>query len=289
MNSLGIDIGGSSVKLALVRDDQTLWRTQSATYARPTRAQLADVIRAAIASRFDPAGAAAVGICVPGTRGLGSHTVIRSVNIPALDGLDLDALVRDAVGGSPAHIEVATDAVATAFDVYATRKLTGRLCSIALGTGIGLGVIDDRGVPLYVHGESPGHIGQMDVSIEGHPVIGPDGGAGSLEGYLGSPAIVARYGPDMAKNLAGLTEKDPPLLALARAIRICHAIYIPSHVALVGGIGIRMKHLLPTIKRMVEHQLTNLAQTDWTLLCGDDEFHAATGAARYAAARVTSY
>src|SRR4051812_40190466 len=201
MSSLGIDIGGSSVKLALVRDDQTLWKSQSETYARPTRQQLADVIRTAIARRFDPAGAA-VGICVPGTRELGSHTVTRSVNIPALDGLDLNALVRDAVGGSPRHIEVATDAVATAYDVYATRKLTGRLCSIALGTGIGLGVIDDGGIPLYVHGESPGHIGQMDVSIEGYPVVGPDGGAGSLEGYLGAPAIVARYGPDMAKNLA---------------------------------------------------------------------------------------
>src|SRR5438067_2046591 len=138
MISLGIDIGGSSVKLALVRDDQTLWKTQSETYARPTRQQLAEVIRNALAGRFDPSGAA-VGICVPGTRALASHTVVRSVNIPALDGLDLDALVRDAVGGSPAHIEVATDAVATAFDVYATRKLTGRLCSIALGTGIGLG------------------------------------------------------------------------------------------------------------------------------------------------------
>src|SRR5206468_2885317 len=124
--------------------------------------------------------------CVPGTRGRGSHTVLQSVNLPALNGLNLDELVRQALAAAPAHIEVATDAVASAFDIYATRRLAGRLCSIALGTGIGLGVLDD-GVPLEVHGESPGHIGQMDVSIEGEPVIGPDGGAGSLEGYLGAP------------------------------------------------------------------------------------------------------
>jgi predicted NBD/HSP70 family sugar kinase len=284
MTSLGIDVGGSSVKLALVRDDQTVWKVQSETYSKPTREQLATVIRNAIAARFDPNGAAA-GICVPGTRELGSHTVIDSVNLPALNGLDLDGLVRDAVGGSPKRIEVATDAVATAFDIYATRKLRGRLCSIALGTGIGLGVIDDGGVPLYVHGESPGHIGQMDVSIAGDDVIGPDGGAGSLEGYLGAPAIAQRYGPDMAKTLANFSENDPPLKALARAIRICHAIYVPRHVALVGGIGIRMKHLLSTIKRMVDANLTRLAEKECTLICGDDEFHAATGAARYAAAR----
>ena len=125
----------------------------------------------------------------------------------------------------------------------------------------------------------------MDVSIEGEPVIGPDGGAGSLEGYLGAPAIVERYGPDMPKNLANFTEKDAPLKALARTIRICHAIYVPRHVALVGGIGIRMKQLLPTIKRMVDEKLSSLADKKWTLTCGEDEFHAASGIARYAAAR----
>ncbi|MEA2734231.1 MAG: hypothetical protein QOE14_682, partial [Humisphaera sp.] len=164
-------------------------------------------------------------------------------------------------------------------------SLQGRLCSLALGTGIGVAVIDTGGVPLFVDGESAGHIGQVDVSIEGVPVIGPDGGAGSLEGYLGAPALVKRYGPDMAKNLAGLGANDPPLKALARAIRICHAMYCPNHVALTGGIGIRMKHLLPTIRTMVEKDLTRVARPQWTLICGTDEFHAAKGAAKFAASR----
>src|SRR5881628_1606709 len=94
MISLGIDIGGSSVKLALVDGaGQTAWQTQSEPYAQPTRQQLADSIRAAIAGRFDARGAA-VGVCVPGTRGRGSHTVLQSINLPALNGLNLDELVR---------------------------------------------------------------------------------------------------------------------------------------------------------------------------------------------------
>jgi predicted NBD/HSP70 family sugar kinase len=178
-----------------------------------------------------------------------------------------------------------TDANATGVDVYIANNLNGRLCSIALGTGIGAAVIDQGGIPLYVDGESPGHIGQMDVSIEGAPVIGPDGGAGSLEGYLGAPAIMKRYGPDMAKTVANFGPDDPPMKALARAIRICHALYCPHHVALTGGIGIRMRHLLPTIRAMVEKDLTRIAQPGWTLLCGTDEFHAAKGAAKFAASR----
>jgi predicted NBD/HSP70 family sugar kinase len=286
MTSLGIDVGGSSVKLAAVAETgQTLWQTQSQTYAQPTRAQLAAVIREAIAGRVDGADAAnaAVGICVPGTRDLVTRTVIQSVNLPALNGLQLDDLVAESVGARPARVAIMTDANATGVDVYLANKLTGRLCSIALGTGIGAAVVDEGGVPLFVDGESPGHIGQMDVSIEGEPVIGPDGGAGSLEGYLGAPAIVKRYGPDMAKNLEQFSASDPPIKALARAIRICHALYCPHHVALTGGIGIRMKHLVPTIRQMVEKDLTRIAQPGWTLTCGTDEFHAARGAAKFAA------
>ena len=284
MTSLGIDVGGSSVKLASIdATGQTLWQQQSDTYTQPTRQQLAAVIRKAVAGRFE--GGGTVGICVPGTRDPAKRTVIQSVNLPALNGLQLDELVADAVGVRPSRIEIMTDANATGVDIYAVNRLSGRLCSLALGTGIGAAVIDEGGVPLFVDGESPGHIGQMDVSIEGEPVIGPDGGAGSLEGYLGAPAIVKRYGPDMAKTLASFGPDDAPMKALARAIRICHAMYCPHHVALTGGIGIRMKHLLPVIRQMVEKDLTRIARPGWTLLCGSDEFHAAKGAAKFAASR----
>jgi predicted NBD/HSP70 family sugar kinase len=290
MTSLGIDVGGSSVKLAAVAaDGRTLWQTQSDTYTQPTREHLAAVIRKAIAGRFEAGGGGgvgvgggAVGICVPGTRDLVTRTVIQSVNLPALNGLQLDDLIAESVGARPAHAAIMTDANATGVDVYLANKLAGRLCSLALGTGIGAAVIDEGGVPLFVDGESPGHVGQVDVSIEGEPVIGPDGGAGSLEGYLGAPAIVKRYGPDMAKNLANFSANDPPIKALARAIRICHAMYCPHHVALTGGIGIRMEHLLPTIRALVEKDLTRIAQPGWTLTCGTDDFHAARGAAKFA-------
>jgi len=280
MTSLGIDVGGSSIKLALARGDEMLWQTQSENYTRPRPQQLAEVIRKAIAGRFD--GGGTVGICVPGTRDPVTRSVIQSVNLPALNGLKLDDLIEQAVGAKPSRVEIMTDANATGFDIYATQRLTGRLCSIAIGTGIGGAVLDD-GVPLFVDGESPGHLGQMDVSIEGEPVIGPDGGAGSLEGYLGAPAIVQRYGPDMPSNLARFGPGDPPIKALARAIRICHAMYCPHHFALTGGIGIRLGHLLPVIREMVEKDLTRIARPGWTLTCGSDEYHAAKGAARFAA------
>ena len=282
MMSLGIDVGGGSVKLAAVQDGKLLWTGQSASYSRPTKGQLVDAIRAAAngrSARFDVAG-----ICAPGKLDRPKRTITLSVNVPSLMGIVLDDLVAEALGDSVGRIEILNDSTASAYDIYAANKLHGRLLSITLGTGVGASVLDE-GVPVFLDGESPGHMGQVDVSVEGEPVIGPDGGAGSLEGYIGSPALIKKYGPDMAKTLAGLTEKDPPIRALARAVRIFHAIYCPDHVYFTGGIGIRLGHVLPGLRRLIETNLTSVAHPGWTMGTGEDDYHAAKGAARFAADR----
>src|SRR5436190_3341552 len=268
MIAWGIDVGGSSAKLVAVENGHVIWQTQSASYARPERRELVKVLRAASNGQFQKGGT--VGMCVPGLRDRGSNVVKHSVNLPVLNGMDLEELVGETVGKNVTHVEVCNDATASAYDLYATRKLKGRLLTLALGTGVGAAVLDD-GVPLFVEGESPGHIGQIDVSIEGEPVIGPDGGAGSLEGDIGAPALVKKYGSDIAANLKNFTADSPPLRALARAIRICHPMYLPNHIALAGGIGMRMKHLLPTLRELVEKDLTSVSKSNWTLFCGDDE------------------
>jgi hypothetical protein len=125
----------------------------------------------------------------------------------------------------------------------------------------------------------------MDVSIEGEPVIGPDGGAGSLEGYLSAAALASRYGGEEGAWVSTIGVDDPPMRALVRAIRIAHALYRPHHVTLAGGIGNRLTHLLPELRRAVDHHLTRIARADWKLTTGDSDFHAAQGAARSATAR----
>jgi predicted NBD/HSP70 family sugar kinase len=279
MGSLGIDIGGTSVKLAALRDDGALqWSGQSAFYTRPTTQQLVDALRDAGRGRVT--GSRVAGLCVPGLLDRPARTITLSVNVPGLMGVRLDDIVARAFGDVIERIEIINDAVAAAYDLYTMRRMSGRLVSIALGTGVGMAVLDD-GEPLFIEGASPGHIGQCDVSIEGEPVIGPDGGAGSLEGYVGVPALVRRYG-STEKFLETATAQDAPIRALVRAIRICHAIYRPKHVTLVGGVGTRLKRLVEDIKRATEVNLTSVAWKDWTLGAGENDFHAAAGAARLA-------
>ena len=66
MISLGIDVGGSSVKLAATANGEVLWTAHSESYSRASKDQLVDAIQATAAGRTK--NISTVGICVPGTR-----------------------------------------------------------------------------------------------------------------------------------------------------------------------------------------------------------------------------
>jgi predicted NBD/HSP70 family sugar kinase len=277
---LGIDIGGTSVKAAVNFAGQWTHLGQSDFYARPDTDRLRAAIRQAAGPVWD---AAAIGLCVPGLMNADRTQIALAVNVPGLMNLALAGLVPSALGWTGTRpVIIANDAGATAHDLYGRRKLTGRLLLLTLGTGVGSVVLDDGGKVLNVEGGTSGHLGQIDVSIPGHGAIGPDGGAGGLEGYIGVGALRQAYGPDVSAAVSKFNGSEPALLALVRAVRIAHAIYRPHHVCLAGGIGIRLNHLLPTLKGMIDHQLTSVARQDYTFTCGDDDFHAARGAAMLA-------
>jgi predicted NBD/HSP70 family sugar kinase len=280
MIHLGIDIGGTSVKAACLQDGSTLWTGQSDFYARPNFSELRAAIRAAAGNhRIKPD---AMGLCSPGLFDAAQRKIIYAINVPGVRDIPIDRLIPEALDldfHNPTKF--CNDGHATAFDLFQSRQTCGRLLVLTLGTGVGMAVLDD-GEPLIVEADCAGHIGQIDVSIPNHPVIGPDGGAGGLEGYLGVAALKSKYGSDLSTAVAKFTGQEPPILALVRAIRITHAIFRPNHICLCGGIGIRLKHLIPTLKKLIETNLTSLARPDWTLTTGDDNFHAARGAARLA-------
>lgn len=283
MLALGIDIGGTSVKVAALRDGgEMVYSGQSPFYAKPDTEQLVAAIKAALGGKVSKADA--VGLCAPGLLDRERRVITLSVNVPGVMNIVLDELVARALGERPAGLVLSSDAVASAFDVADARKLQGRVFALAIGTGVGASVLDEGGVPLQVSGPSPGHFGQVDVTLPDEPdVIGPDGGQGSLEGYLGVGALRKRYGvEDLGPVLANMTASDAPMRALARALRIAHAIYRPQHQVLLGGLGTRLKHVIPDLKARVGTNLTRVAREGWTLTAGDHDFHASCGAAKMA-------
>lgn len=274
--ALGIDIGGTSVKAAGVgADGGVLWTGKSGSFSRPDTGQVVAAIREAVAGRAE----GTVGVCCPGLLDRTTGTITLSVNVPGIVGVPLAEVVGRALGRAVTPA-ILSDANAVGYDVYAGRRLSGRLLCLTLGTGVGASVVDEGGRFLHVSGESPGHFGQLDVSLEADAPVGPDGGRGSLEAYVGTAALVGRYGD--SNVVERLTVSDPPVAALVRAIRIGHAIYRPQHVCLTGGIGVRLAGIVGEIKAAVDDRLTRVAREGWTLFCGESDYHAACGVARWA-------
>lgn len=142
--TVGIDIGGSSVKAAIAVG--RAWALgASARYTQPgadaveaaVREAVGAAIRAAAQLAPEPAqepapasapdmaalATAGVGLCCPGLADPQSLVVERAVNMPALQGVRLRELLARALGRVPDAVTLATDAHAAAIDINAEERL----------------------------------------------------------------------------------------------------------------------------------------------------------------------
>jgi len=271
MRSLGIDIGGTSVKVALLDGDKVT-TSRSSEYSGASADELATVIAAVLPDGSNDAQT--VGLCVPGRLDPTRTRVVQSINLPALQKVPLAELISRAIGARVTPT-IASDAHAAAHDFQVTHKTVGRLLAISIGTGVGASVLDD-GKPLLVCGETPGHFGQIDVTLDAEPV------PRTLESYLGAKRLHAEFGSRLAEAIAAFDIHARPLRALARSIRIAHAIYRPDTVALLGYVGMQFAACQDKLETIVRADLTSVAKPDWKLAFGSSPFHAAIGAARLA-------
>lgn len=308
MTLLGIDIGGTAVKAASIGPGGDRLVAVSDAYARPDRKTLRHAITVAIGrlgpQGFDTGRVRAVGLCVPGRRNADRTAIELAVNVPGLEGYRFDEIVRDLAGRDGLPQRVMTDAEAATAD--AARDFPGvrRILGIAIGTGVGCCLLED-GVAQRIGSGGIGHLGQIDLGpidlgpVDRGPVdrglveqcdrsgtgaglwcpLGPDGGRGSAEAFLGVPAWRARYGERFIDRLSDVMPDDPALVAAARLIRVGLAIYTPQLVLVLGGVGLALGRRSAEIDRLVRTELTRVAPAGWRLAFGTSLHHAAFGAA----------
>lgn len=266
---LGIDIGGTAVKAALLRGDLT-HTAISATYANPTLDTLTNAVRNVcdeLGIGGEPLG---VGVAVAGA--LEEHgSVTAAINLPVLIGRSVGAWLSNTLD-LQVEPTVTTDTLAAAYAEHHARPVSGRVLYLSIGAGVG-GVVLDGGEPLDITRGTPGHLGHIDVS-GGEPdaPVAADGGRGSLEAYIGAAA----------RGACGAWH-DTALGALARGLRIAMALYRPDEIVLLGGGGLALSEELKRLRDKVTNGLTKAAPDEWLLRCGEvGRFAAAIGAARSA-------
>jgi len=284
MASLGIDIGGSSVKaLSIDEDGGVIGTASSARYTEPDRTGLTRAIRECVAE-LDAGGARCrcVGLCIPGRVNAERTAIETAVNLPALDNWAFNDLLASVFPNPALASRVVSDADAAGYDFATEFPILGRTAAISLGTGVGLCILDDEQIAT-IGGRGIGHIGHMDVGRFGNDDrVDSCGARNTLESYIGAKSLQS-YAEGLGLNLASMTPGDPPIEALVQAIKIVHAIYQPNRIALLGGVGLALKPHADMICDQVNEGLTPLAVQKWTLDFAISTHHAARGAAKLAA------
>ena len=277
--ALGVDVGGSAVKMALLRGPDEPVTLRGEPHGSGSRSALTDAARTQLKQLLEqanikPGDIIASGIAVAGPID-DQGAVLQAVNLSWLEGTSVKQWLREVTESGLQPIAL-TDTVAAALAEHHLAPVSGRALYLSLGTGVGGAVLDD-GRPVNITRGTPGHFGHMDVSggAPDAPTLAACG-RGGLEAYVGAAALRDATGADHPAMRQAVA-------ALARAIRILLAIYRPEHIVLLGGLAGHYEPTLPNLREQIADGLTPAAPPRWDIRCGrSDPFAAAIGAARAA-------
>ncbi|MFN3650331.1 MAG: ROK family protein [Armatimonadota bacterium] len=189
MSRIGIDIGGTSAKLALVSDDgEVLRRGRVATDRDLPGEELVRSLARAAWDLLPEEGVPALGVAAPGCRRDDGEGVVNVTNLPHIDGFPLRRRLEENTG-----IETVLDNDANAAAMgeyrYGAGQGAERVLVVTVGTGIGAGMV----VRGNVH-----RVSWQGLGDPGHVIVAPDGprcacGArGCAEAVAAVPGLVRR-------------------------------------------------------------------------------------------------
>ena len=262
--ALGIDLGGSSVKIVTVAPDGRILARSSVSFDAAAKMDWAEKIRELTARIQKEQGSPAqcVGLAAPGLVARDGRSISRMPGrLHGLEGLDWTALLQ-----SSAPVPVLNDAHAALLGeawIGAARGFQNVIL-LTLGTGVGGAAIVD-GRLLRGHLGRAGHLGHISLDIDGPPDV--CGTPGSLEVLMGNCTIAERtHGRFVtthdlvAAHLAGNVEATHCWLRSVRALACAVGSFVnildPEAVVVGGGIARAGAALFDPLREMV-------AEVEW--------------------------
>lgn len=202
ITSIGIDFGGTSVKLGVCRGPELLQVEEPIpTAAHPGPNALITAMADRVASlRQQYPAIAAIGVGVPGLVDFDHGYVHELTNVPGWKHIPLKAILGEK-SGLPVIVENDANAMTYAEWRYGAARDLDNVVALTLGTGVGGGLVLN-GKMFRGSRFSAGEIGQMSIDFNGKP--GHYGNLGALEKYIGNNQIAEHAVQRYAE--AGLTK-----------------------------------------------------------------------------------
>ncbi|MFQ5743984.1 MAG: ROK family protein [Acidobacteriota bacterium] len=189
--AIGVDVGGSSIKLGLVDGQGSILEERRiASLYGSGQAMVAAVAEAVDPwCSLGPGSAVGIGIGLPGLIDQRRGVVRRAPNLPYLDGFPITSAASDRFA-LPVRIDNDANAAGLAEAHFGAAVGADVAVCLTLGTGVG-GAIIEAGRVWRGHGGLAGEIGHIVVRSHGSPC--GCGGHGCLETEVAAAAVVRRY------------------------------------------------------------------------------------------------
>ena len=277
--AIGIDIGGTSIKVGLVdRIGAVLDQFTLKTAEYPTPRPLADDLSAQIEELAENYALLGIGIGAPN-----GNFYRGSIEHPpnlAWEGVTPFASWMAEATGVPCFLTNDANAAALGEMLFGAAKGMSDFLFITLGTGLGSGIVVG-GKLVYGHDGTAGEIGHVIVEPGGRPC--GCGRRGCLEQYASATGVVITYrelNPDASPDTTsrGISERaasgeqaaldafeqTAKVLGLALANSVAYT--QPEAIFLFGGLAAAGDLLFEPVRRHFEANLLNIYQGKTTIL-----------------------
>jgi glucokinase len=284
--AIGIDMGGTSVKLGVCRGAELLFHADpiETQHFKGADELLAVMAKAVLALKTACPGVKAVGVGVPGFTDVNTGMVYHLTNVNGWNNVLLNDIMQRATG-LPTFAENDANCMTYAEFKHGAGMGSTNMIGVTLGTGVGGGLVLD-GRLFRGSACGAGEIGQMSIDYAGKP--GAYGNTGGLEEYVGNRETAARAAALYAKAgihktahdcepkqlAAAAVAQDPVALQvwdefttqLASSLANCCWLLNPDTIVIGGGIARAGDLLFDPLKRKIVGQMHQTFTRDLKIL-----------------------
>lgn len=204
--TIGIDLGGTFIKAAVIRRDGKMLGNVSVPSDVPGGHSviIANIAHASELARRNAginwSRISGIGLAYPGTYDSKRGVISKAPNIHCIQGKPMVQPLRAALGKPKIPVIMENDANLAAYAelVAGLGRKVNSLLLLTLGTGVGGGIILNREIWRGVSGAA-GEIGHLNLFIDGAPC--GCGGHGCIEAYCSATGLTRRFREAIASGI----------------------------------------------------------------------------------------
>jgi len=277
-NAIGLDIGGTKVKIACIDSNGRILWSQKEPVVKESSTAFLKHITGLIKNAVDYCASKeyrGIGIALPAVIAQDNDTIIQAPNLTALDGIKLNSLISKKLRLTSIDLPIRLGFDGKASVIAEAWQGAGRnhrnILTITIGTGIGGGLMVD-GQVVSGYNNVAGAIGWTRLGI--------DGKTPSFENVCAGPAIAREakklYGLNTTRDFFDRAERAKRSVADLLEVIISYtgltvanlvSIFNPEVIIFAGSVGLRFKPYLDDIKEIVQDYAQPVAARDVKLTC----------------------